>query len=220
MQVYLILYIDPFNISVYITEAENWHMFSMPLSYWCHLDIFCLPHTESRSWSTMFINTPGVSKGIFCHERYHWPALFLKTQNIMQNKSQTKQPAWWLPTAIFHSSKYKLEIQCLLSNTQNMCTWFNIGMHASKLKDTCVTSNGHSYTLNLYSYNCMCSGITCGGVLNLELYAQRFQKLIYLPLFTDCVHADIPQSSEQIQHLFWRLRRNLHEAIYKSVQLN
>ena len=32
----------------------------------------------------------------------------------------------------------------------------------------------------------MCSGITCGRVLNGELYAQRFRKLIHLHLFTDC----------------------------------
>ena len=31
----------------------------------------------------------------------------------------------------------------------------------------------------------MCSGITRGRLLNAELYAQRFQKLIYLHLFTD-----------------------------------
>ena len=32
----------------------------------------------------------------------------------------------------------------------------------------------------------ICSRITRGGVLNGELYVQRFQKLIYLHLFTDC----------------------------------
>ena len=32
----------------------------------------------------------------------------------------------------------------------------------------------------------LCSGITCGRVLNGELCAQRLQKLIYLHLFTDC----------------------------------
>ena len=45
----------------------------------------------------------------------------------------------------------------------------------------------------------MCSGITRGGVLNEELYAQRFQTLIYLHLFTDCVMKISPVSSEQIQ---------------------
>ena len=32
----------------------------------------------------------------------------------------------------------------------------------------------------------ICSGITCGRVLNGELYAQRLQKLIYFHLPTDC----------------------------------
>ena len=32
----------------------------------------------------------------------------------------------------------------------------------------------------------LCSAITRGRVLNGELYAQRFEKLIYLHLFTDC----------------------------------
>ena len=32
----------------------------------------------------------------------------------------------------------------------------------------------------------MCSGIMHGRMLNGERYAQRFQKLIYLHLFTDC----------------------------------
>ena len=32
----------------------------------------------------------------------------------------------------------------------------------------------------------ICSGITRCRVLNVELYAQRLQKLIYLHLFTDC----------------------------------
>ena len=41
----------------------------------------------------------------------------------------------------------------------------------------------------------ICSGITRGGVLNGELYAQRFQKLNYLILFTDCFMKISPQSS-------------------------
>ena len=45
----------------------------------------------------------------------------------------------------------------------------------------------------------MCSGITCGRVLNGELYAQRFQQLSYLHLFTDCSLKISPQSSELIQ---------------------
>ena len=45
----------------------------------------------------------------------------------------------------------------------------------------------------------ICSGITGGRVLSGELYAQRFQKLIYLHLLTDCFMKISPQSSEQIQ---------------------
>ena len=45
----------------------------------------------------------------------------------------------------------------------------------------------------------MCSGITRGRVLNGVRYAQRFHKLIYLHLFTDCFMKNSPQSSEQIQ---------------------
>ena len=45
----------------------------------------------------------------------------------------------------------------------------------------------------------MSSEITHGRVLNGELYAQRFQKLIYLHLFIDCVMNLSPQASEQIQ---------------------
>ena len=44
----------------------------------------------------------------------------------------------------------------------------------------------------------MCSGIARGRVLNAELCAQRFQKLIYLHVFTDCFMKISPQSSEQI----------------------
>ena len=50
------------------------------------------------------------------------------------------------------------------------------------------------------SYNSIiCSGITRGRMLNGELYAQRFQKLIYMHLFTDYFMKISPQSSEQIQ---------------------
>ena len=48
----------------------------------------------------------------------------------------------------------------------------------------------------------MGSTITCGRVLNEELCAQRFQKLINLHLFTDCFMKISPQSSEQIQNLY------------------
>ena len=40
----------------------------------------------------------------------------------------------------------------------------------------------------------MCSGKTRGRVLNRELYAQRFQKLIYQHSFTDCFMKIAPQS--------------------------
>ena len=43
----------------------------------------------------------------------------------------------------------------------------------------------------------MCSGITPGRVLNGVLYAQRFQKVIYLHLFTDYFMKIFLQSSEQ-----------------------
>ena len=43
----------------------------------------------------------------------------------------------------------------------------------------------------------MCSGITQGKVLNGELYARRFQKSVYLHLFTDCFMKISPQMSEQ-----------------------
>ena len=43
----------------------------------------------------------------------------------------------------------------------------------------------------------MCSGITCGRVLNGELYVQRFEKLIYLYIFTDYFMTISPQSLEQ-----------------------
>ena len=46
----------------------------------------------------------------------------------------------------------------------------------------------------------MRSRITCDRVLNGELYAQRFQKLIYLHLFTDCFMKISSQMSEQIQN--------------------
>ena len=46
----------------------------------------------------------------------------------------------------------------------------------------------------------LCSGITLGRVLSGEPYAQRFQKLIYLHLFTDCFMRIFPQSLEQIQN--------------------
>ena len=43
----------------------------------------------------------------------------------------------------------------------------------------------------------MCAGITRGRVLNGELHAQIFQKLIYLHLFTDCHMQISPQPPEK-----------------------
>ena len=54
------------------------------------------------------------------------------------------------------------------------------------------------------------SGITCGRMLNGEVYAQKFQMSIYLHLFTDCFMKISPQSC-----LFRRLRRNLYETVCK-----
>ena len=59
----------------------------------------------------------------------------------------------------------------------------------------------------------ICCGITCGRVLNGELYAQRLQKLIYLHLFTDCFI--IIRTN-----FFWRLEINLHETVCKQMQIN
>ena len=71
----------------------------------------------------------------------------------------------------------------------------------------------------------MCSGITHGRVLNGDFYAQRFQNLIYLHLFTDCFMTISIQSSEPIQFRqnqhnqqlssFRQMRRNLHETVCK-----
>ena len=58
--------------------------------------------------------------------------------------------------------------------------------------------NTEDFTL-LYFIIQLCSGITHGRVLNGELYAQVFQKLIYLHLFTDCFMKISLQSSEQMQ---------------------
>ena len=57
------------------------------------------------------------------------------------------------------------------------------------------------FSLLFYYVIQMCSGITCDRVLNREFYAQRFQKLIYLHLFTDWFMKTSPKSSEQIQLL-------------------
>ena len=44
-----------------------------------------------------------------------------------------------------------------------------------------------SLDINVYM---ICSWITLGRVLNVELYARRFQKLIYLHLFTGMFYED------------------------------
>ena len=48
----------------------------------------------------------------------------------------------------------------------------------------------------------MCSGITRDRFLNGDRYAQRFQKSIYLHLFTDCLIRISPQFSKQTQLTF------------------
>ena len=63
----------------------------------------------------------------------------------------------------------------------------------------------------------ICSGITRGRVLNLGLYAQRLQKLIYLHLFTDCLMKISLQSLEQIFAFVYRL---FHEDFIISGQIS
>ena len=46
----------------------------------------------------------------------------------------------------------------------------------------------------LYNIIQLCSGIIRGRMLDGEPFAQRFQKLIYLHLFTDCFMTISPQS--------------------------
>ena len=58
----------------------------------------------------------------------------------------------------------------------------------------------------------MCSGITCGSMLNGEVYAQRFQKLIYLHLLTDCFMKISLQSPEQIQYLLYLFQVNFQKV--------
>ena len=73
-----------------------------------------------------------------------------------------------------------------------------------------------SVVLYVILYNVqLCSGTTGGSVLNGELYAQRFQKLIYiyLHLFTDCCMKISLQSWRQILYLFLLLGRNRHETV-------
>ena len=61
------------------------------------------------------------------------------------------------------------------------------------------TQSKHRTTNNITTSTC--SGITHGRVLNGELYAQTFQKLIYLHSFTDGFKKISPQPSQQIQLL-------------------
>ena len=60
--------------------------------------------------------------------------------------------------------------------------------------------------------------ITRGRVLNEELYAQRFHRLIHLHLFTEYFMKIYPQALER----FWPLKRNVQEfeTVCKQMQLN
>ena len=60
----------------------------------------------------------------------------------------------------------------------------------------------------------ICSGITCGTVLNGELYAQRLQKLIYLHLSTDCFMKISLHSAGPSEE------RNLYETVCRQMQIN
>ena len=65
----------------------------------------------------------------------------------------------------------------------------------------------------------LCFGITCGRVLNGELYAQRLQKItaFVYRLFHEGFSAIIETN---IVCLFRQLERNLHETVGKQMQLN
>ena len=60
--------------------------------------------------------------------------------------------------------------------------------------------NQNLYPSLFYGLIQLCFGITRGRELNGELCAQRFHKLIYLHLFTDCFIKISPQSSGQPQN--------------------
>ena len=58
------------------------------------------------------------------------------------------------------------------------------------------------------------SGITCGRVLNGELYAQSLQKLIYLHLFNDCfMNTGISLQKFPQKICSDEVERNLHETV-------
>ena len=61
----------------------------------------------------------------------------------------------------------------------------------------------------------ICSGITCGRVLNGELYTQRLQKLIYLHSYTDC----FMKISVHVTGGSHRVERNLHETVCGQMQI-
>ena len=63
----------------------------------------------------------------------------------------------------------------------------------------------------------MCSVITHGRLLNGQIYAQRFQKLVYLHLFTDYFMKFSPQLSVKLQCLFEEtifLEQSVNKCIY------
>ena len=59
----------------------------------------------------------------------------------------------------------------------------------------------------------MCSGIKRGRVHNGELYAQRFSEVIYLHYLKTDFSSIV--GTYTVLYLFQRLRRNLHETVYK-----
>ena len=63
------------------------------------------------------------------------------------------------------------------------------------------------------------SGITLGKVLNVELYTQRLQKLIYLCLFTDCFMKIVLHSFMKISLPTSGVERNLHDTVCRRTQI-
>ena len=74
---------------------------------------------------------------------------------------------------------------------KKVCTDIGVLLYIEKLTVQNMTKI-NTFSLSKYMQSLMfhiiemCSGITHGRVLNDELYAQRFQKLIYVHLFTYC----------------------------------
>ena len=74
---------------------------------------------------------------------------------------------------------------------------------------TTITKSVHLYNSSMFSES-------RGRMLNGELYAQRFQKLIYLHLFTECFVKISLQSLWQIHTNTVTVLRDLHETVWKS----